>query len=246
LPLYEYLRRQAKTTEDYVLPIPFFNVLNGGKHSGNTMAFQEFMIAPVGADSMAQAVQMGSEVYQALKGVITSKFGAAGAYPPVRFHLRVTNLLLPATGIGDEGGFAPPIFHPAEALDLLTAAVKSAGHEGKVKFAIDSAASEFFRSDRYDIGFKAQESHLLSAAELQDLYLMLLDQYPIILLEDPFAEDDWTAWHYFNNVCNAELVGDDLLATNIGRLEIAKRHGACNSMLLKVNQIGTVTEAFAA
>lgn len=228
VPLYEFLRQEAQTTGPYVLPTPFFNVLNGGKHSGNTMAFQEFMIAPVGATSITHAVQIGSEVYQALKAIITQKFGSA------------------AGGIGDEGGFAPPISHPAEALDLLTLAVHKAGHDGKVKFAIDPASSEFFISDKYDLGFKTKERNFLSKQELQNLYLSLLKKYPIILLEDPFAEDDWEAWQSFKKVCPVELVGDDLLATNIERINIAKDRDACTGLLLKINQIGSITESIAA
>lgn len=151
-----------------------------------------------------------------------------------------------ATGVGDEGGFAPPITKPTEALDLLVTAVKNAGHEGKVKFAIDPASSEFYANGKYDLGFKTNDSNVLSSEELHALYKSLLDRYPIILLEDPFAEDDWNAWQAFNKDCSVELVGDDLLATNIERIELAHEKNACNSLLLKVNQIGTVTEALAA
>ncbi|RHZ50513.1 enolase [Aspergillus thermomutatus] len=228
IPLYEFLRAQAGITGPYVLPVPFFNVLNGGKHSGNSMAFQEFMVAPVGAKSLTHAVQLGSEVYQALKSVITEKHGAS------------------AIGVGDEGGFAPPITEPTEALDLLMVAVKRAGHEGKIKFAIDPAASEFHIRGAYDLGFKSKKQCQLSAATLSDLYRSLLDRYPIILLEDPFAEDDWAAWRTFNQNCRIELVGDDLLATNPERMEIAKENNACNSLLLKINQIGAITESLEA
>ena len=152
-----------------------------------------------------------------------------------------------AIGIGDEGGFAPPISHPVEALDLLTSAVKKAGHEGKVKFAMDPASSEFFKDGQYyDLGFKVKESKLLSKKELEDLYLSLTRDYPIILLEDPFAEDDWEAWQSFKKVCPVELVGDDLLATNVERIELAKEKDACTSLLLKINQIGSITESIAA
>ncbi|KAL3466410.1 enolase [Aspergillus heterothallicus] len=228
VPLYEFLRNEAGISGPYLLPVPFFNVLNGGKHSGNTMAFQEFMIAPVGADSLTHAVQLGSEVYQALKSVITEKYGAS------------------AIGVGDEGGFAPPITEPSEALDLLTAAVKKAGHGEKIKFAIDPASSEFYSEGKYDLGFKNKEPCQFSASRLADLYRSLMDKYPIILLEDPFAEDDWTAWSVFKKNCPIELVGDDLLATNIEQIETAKEKDACNSLLLKINQIGTITESLEA
>lgn len=126
------------------------------------------------------------------------------------------------------------------------ASVKRAGHEGKVKFGIDPAASEFYNQGKYDLGFKSTKPNQVSPAGLSDLYGSLLDKYPIILLEDPFAEDDWTAWKTFKQKCPIELVGDDLLATNIERIEIAKEQDACNSLLLKINQIGTITESLEA
>ncbi|CAF9931219.1 MAG: hypothetical protein ALECFALPRED_004957 [Alectoria fallacina] len=228
VPLYEFLRKESGSKKPYVIPVPFFNVLNGGVHSGNTMAFQECMIAPVGARSMAQAVQMGSEVYQELKKVLTKAFGPT------------------ATGIGDEGGFAPPISQPHEALDLLVTAVENCGYTGKVKFAMDPASSEFYNGGEYDLGFKGKTSEKYTGEKLGDLYHQLLDKYPIILLEDPFAQDDWPSWTAFNKTCPVELVGDDLLATNVDRIEEAKEKGACNSLLLKINQIGTITEALSA
>ncbi|KZF22001.1 enolase [Xylona heveae TC161] len=228
VPLYEFLRRESGTSSEYVMPVPFFNVLNGGVHSGNTMAFQEFMIAPVGAKSMAQAVRMGSEVYQELKKVIKQKFGSA------------------AIGIGDEGGFAPPISEPHEALDLLEDAIGRCGYLGQFKYAIDPASSEFFNGKYYDLGFKSTKPHLYQPAELSNLYKALLDKYEIALLEDPFAQDDWQSWSSFCTHCPVELVGDDLLATNVNRLKIAHEKKACNSMLLKINQIGTITEALEA
>ncbi|GAD93634.1 hypothetical protein NECHADRAFT_90528 [Paecilomyces variotii No. 5] len=231
VPLYEFLRQEAHAAErleGYLLPVPFFNMLNGGAHSGNQMALQEFTIAPVGAESMAQAVQIGCEVYQELKGIIKKKYGTG------------------ATNIGDDGGFSPPISDPEEALDLLTEAVRCSGHEGKVRFGIDAASSEFFESGCYDLGYKQEHSERLSFAQLTTVYNKLLQKYPVVLLEDPFAEDDWASWRNFNRDCKIELVGDDLLATNISRLAMAREHAACNSMLLKVNQIGTVSEALSA
>lgn len=228
VPLYELLAREVGHSEDYVMPVPFFNVLNGGVHSGNTMAFQEFMIAPTGASSFANAVQLGAEVYQNLKGVIIEKFGQS------------------AIGIGDEGGFAPPISEPHEALDLLSTAISGSNHDGGIKFGIDPASSEFFRDDKYDLGFKWEKSQLLEKPEMADLYRSLITKYPIVLLEDPFAQDDWEAWNAFNKDCKIELVGDDLLATNIHRIDEAQRKDACNALLLKINQIGSISEAIAA
>ncbi|KAK4934136.1 hypothetical protein LTR10_024460 [Elasticomyces elasticus] len=232
IPLYDFLAGELQSSPHrYIVPVPFFNVLNGGVHSGNTMTFQEFMIAPTGAASIAQGIQWASEVYQALKSIIIKEFGKV------------------ATGIGDEGGFAPPITQPSEALDLIMAAVKAAGHEGKIKIGIDPASSEFFDDGYYDLGFKSDKPKKLTSTELADLYRALVDKYPVVLLEDPFAQDDWESWKYFHVVSklhNVELVGDDLLATNIMRIEKAAEADACDSLLLKVNQIGTVSEALAA
>lgn len=197
------------------------------------MAFQEFMIAPVGATSMCHAIQIGAEVYQTLKKVVKSKFGAS------------------AIGVGDEGGFAPPIRHPHEALDLLVEAIEQAGHTGKVKIGIDPA-SESFCTEKggkvtYDLGYKSPgDSEVLSPADFAELYRQLVAKYPIVLLEDPFGQDDWDSWTAFNKTCQIELVGDDLLATNINRIKIAEQKKACNALLLKINQIGTITEAIEA
>ncbi|KAF2103042.1 enolase [Rhizodiscina lignyota] len=231
IPLYEFLRKEAgvATESKYVLPVPFLNVLNGGVHSGNTMAFQEIMLAPVGATSFEEAVRMACEVYHRLKTVISDKYGPS------------------ATGIGDEGGFAPPITKPEEALDLLNTAVADCNYTGKMKYGIDPASSEFFREgDQYDLGFKDKTSNLLSRVQMLQLYTRLIEHYPVVLLEDPFAEDDWDAWTEFNKICPIELVGDDLLVTNVERVRMANDKKACNSMLLKVNQIGTVSEAMEA
>ncbi|GAB7349398.1 hypothetical protein MBLNU459_g8518t2 [Dothideomycetes sp. NU459] len=229
LPLYDFLAQESGMPMDkYVMPVPFFNVLNGGDHSGNTMAFQEFMIAPVGASSMNEAVQFAAETYASLKEVIISKFGKS------------------AIGIGDEGGFAPPIYHPYEALDLLNEAIENAGHTGKIKIGIDPASQSFLKGKNYDIGFKTDKTEALSPSAISQLYCSLLAKYPILLLEDPFGQDDWESFTAFNKDCAVELVGDDLLATNMKRIKIAKEKQACNSLLLKINQIGTITEAIAA
>lgn len=131
-------------------------------------------------------------------------------------------------------------------MDLLTTAVEEAGYTGKIKFGIDPASSEFFRGKTYDLGFKDKESKHVSPEELSKLYDELLSKYPVVLLEDPFAEDDWPSWTAYNKHCPIELVGDDSLTTNVDRLRLAKSKDACNSMLLKVNQIGTVSEAIEA
>lgn len=228
LPLYAHLASLAyRESKPYILPVPFFNVLNGGVHSGNPMAFQEMMIAPVGASAMAEAICWGSEVYTELKNLISSKFGKS------------------AIGIGDEGGFTPPISEPHEALDLLMAAITAAGHEGDVKIGIDPASSEFYKihTREYDLGMKWDHASPQSGEQMAALYHRILANYPIVLLEDPFAQDDWESWTMFNQDCKVELVGDDLLATNIDRINMASKRKACNALLLKTNQIGTISES---
>ena len=173
-------------------------------------------------------MQWNAETYACLKTLITKKFGKA------------------AIGTGDEGGFAPPIYHPHEALDLLVEAVDTAGHSGKIKIGIDPASQSFFKDGKYDIGFKTNKENAKNADELGQLYHSLIRKYPIVLFEDPFGQDDWEAFASFNKDCSIELVGDDLLATNIKRVKTADEKKACNSMLLKINQIGTTIEAIAA
>lgn len=226
IPLYEFIANEAgMRTDRYVLPVPFFNVLNGGDHSGNSMAFQEFMIAPIGASSTTEAIRFAAETYASLKNVIVAKSGKS------------------AIGIGDEGGFAPPIYHPNEALDLLTQAIERAGHTDKISIGIDPASQSFFEDGLYNIGYKTDSPQRMQPSELAQLYRSLLQSYPIVLLEDPFGQDDWKSFSNFNQDCTVELVGDDLLATNIKRIKMAKEKSACNSLLLKINQIGTISEA---
>lgn len=228
-PLYEFIEQESGAAADgFTLPVPFMNVLNGGEHSGNHMAFQEFMIAPVHAGSFAQAVQWNVETYMSLRALIVKRFGTQ------------------AVGLGDEGGFAPPVDHPRQALDLLVQAIEDAGHTGKIKIGIDPASQSFFTNGKYDLGFKTNHSELLDSEKLGELYQQLLEEYPIVLLEDPFGQDDWTSFAKFHASSHVELVGDDLLATNRKRIAMAIEKKACNSLLLKVNQIGTVTEALQA
>ena len=186
------------------------------------------MIAPVGAQSIKEAIRLGSETYACLKTLIVSKHGKS------------------AIGLGDEGGFAPPIYHPTEALDLLVQAIADAGHEGKIKIGIDPASQSFEKDSTYNIGYKTGGTEVMSSTQLADLYHDLLAKYPIVLLEDPFGQDDWPAWTNFMKGCPAELVGDDLLATNIKRIRMGEEKNACNSLLLKINQIGSITEAIEA
>ncbi|KAK3951123.1 Enolase, C-terminal TIM barrel domain-containing protein [Pseudoneurospora amorphoporcata] len=228
IPLYEFLRRESGEESPYVMPVPFFNVLNGGKHSSNGMAFREFMIAPTGAKTIEEGIRMASETYHVLKQIIADKFGVI------------------YTCIGDEGGFAPPITQPEEALDLLTEAVAKAGYTDKIKFGIDPASAS--KPSVLEEAEGAPNAHwdaddIRTPNQMMDLYNSLIEKYPIPLLEDSFAEDDWESWTTFCADCKEELVGDDLLCTNVERLRMAESRRACNAMLLKVNQIGTVTEA---
>ncbi|MGM5487999.1 MAG: phosphopyruvate hydratase [Nanobdellota archaeon] len=224
--LFEHIADLTGVTE-YVLPVPAFNVLNGGKHAGNGLAIQEFMILPVGAYSFREAMRMGAETYHHLKTVIRELYG------------------IDATNVGDEGGFAPGISDTAEALDLLQTAISRAGYEGKIKIGMDCAASEFFTEKGYNLAFKTGEDFRDKEAMLA-FYKALIDKYPIISIEDPFDQDDWEGHKRLTDDSHIQIVGDDLLVTNPKRIEEAHEKGACNALLLKVNQIGSVSEALRA
>ncbi|KAJ3534724.1 hypothetical protein NM688_g7091 [Phlebia brevispora] len=231
VPLYQHLADLAGIKPPFVLPAPCFNVINGGKHAGNKLAFQEFMIIPTGASSFHEAMKMGTETYHTLKKVIAAKYG------------------IDATNVGDEGGFAPNVSSPEEALDLLVEAIKKAGYEGRIQFGIDPASSEFYKDGKYDLDFKSANgdpAKKLTAAQLSDLYRSLIKKYPIILLEDPFDQDDWPAWTEFVKTAEIEIVADDLTVTNPLRIKTAIEKKAANSLLLKVNQIGTISESIQA
>jgi len=235
LPLYKYVATLAgKPTDKFVLPVPAFNVINGGSHAGNKLAMQEFMILPVGASNFKEALRMGAEVYHNLKTVIKKKYG------------------LDATNVGDEGGFAPNIQDSFEGLNLLKEAIKSSGHEGKVKIGMDVAASEFYTEDKmYDLDFKTKNndgSKKLTPDALINMYQKFVADYPMVSIEDPFDQDDFESYTKLTSSMGKEvqIVGDDLLVTNPTRIEKALSLKACNALLLKVNQIGSVTEAIEA
>ncbi|CEL96994.1 unnamed protein product [Vitrella brassicaformis CCMP3155] len=237
LPLYAYIRSLTGRTDlesPYVLPVPFMNVINGGSHAGNTLAFQEFMVLPSGASSFSESVRMASEIYQTLKGIIKKKYG------------------LDATNVGDEGGFAPPTRDADESVGLLMDAIQEAGHAGKVNIAMDVAASEMYTDDgKYNMNFKSESaspSDIITAEELGDIYRSLTNKYPITSIEDPYEQDDWAAYSSIMEKLGdkIQIVGDDLLVTNPTRVAKAGDLKACNALLLKVNQIGTVTEALEA
>uniref|UniRef100_A0A8C9ABP9 Beta-enolase n=1 Tax=Prolemur simus TaxID=1328070 RepID=A0A8C9ABP9_PROSS len=223
VPLYRHIADLAGNP-DLILPVPAFNVINGGSHAGNKLAMQEFMILPVGANSFKEAMRIGAEVYHHLKGVIKSKYGKD------------------ATNVGDEGGFAPNILENNEALELLKTAIQAAGYPDKVVIGMDVAASEFYRNGKYDLDFKSPDDPARVPARLPCNCLT-----PISLFRpDPFDQDDWATWTSFLSGVDIQIVGDDLTVTNPKRIAQAVEKKACNCLLLKVNQIGSVTESIQA
>ncbi len=222
--LYEHISDLAGS-KNLVLPVPSFNVINGGKHAGTSLSIQEFMILPAGAKSFSEALRMGAEVYHTLKSLISQKYGK---------H---------AVNVGDEGGFAPSIQNVDDALAILSEAVKKAGYEGKVFLGMDAAASEFFKDGSYNLDGK-----MVSPAELSSKYAALAEKYGIISIEDPFEEESFEDFEGLTSAVGSkvQIVGDDLLVTNPERIEMAAEAKSCNALLLKLNQIGTVTEAIAA
>ena len=217
LPLYRYVGGPNA----HVLPVPMMNILNGGSHADSNVDIQEFMIAPIGAESFREALRMGAEVYHALKKVLHDK-GLA-------------------TGLGDEGGFAPNLDSNRAALDLIGDAIRAAGYDfGKdVVVALDVAASEFYKDGGY-----AFEGGTKSAAEMIDYYAELVAAYPLVSIEDPLNEDDWEGWKQITERLGdkVQLVGDDLFVTNPERLKRGIDSGTANALLVKVNQIGSLTE----
>ncbi|KAG7271573.1 hypothetical protein CRUP_027847, partial [Coryphaenoides rupestris] len=211
VPLYRHIADLAGNTE-LVLPVP------------------EFMVLPVGAESFRDALRVGAELYQTLRGVIKEKYGQD------------------ATNVGDEGGFAPNILENCEALELLKTAIEKAGFTDKVVIGMDVAASEFFIEGKYDLDFKSppNAARHISGQELADIYQGFVNNYPVVSIEDPFDQDDWPAWSQFTASVGIQVVGDDLTVTNPCRIERALEEKACNCLLLKVNQIGSVTESIKA
>lgn len=221
LPLYKYIGGvNAK-----VLPVPMMNILNGGEHADNNVDIQEFMILPVSAESFHQALRMGSEVYHSLKNVLKDK-----------------NL---STGVGDEGGFAPNLNSNEEALKVIIKAIEAAGYKPgeDIYLGIDAASTEFYDVDKKAYILKG-EGKEFKAEELVDYYQDLCNKYPLISIEDGLAEDDWAGWKYMTEKMGGkiQLVGDDLFVTNTKRLEKGIEEGISNSILIKLNQIGTLTE----
>merc|ERR1712087_56362 len=234
VPLYEYIAYlSGRPTDKFVMPVPSFNVINGGSHAGNRLACQEFMILPVGASSFKEALICGAEVYHTLKGVIKKKYGQD------------------ACNVGDEGGFAPSVQDNNEALDVLMEAIEKSGHKDKIKIGTDVAASEFYKEGKYDLDFKNPDSKpadWLTGEKLMKLYEEWTIKYPMISIEDPFDQDDWASYSLMKKQFGdkVQIVGDDLLVTNTKRIYKALEVDACNALLLKVNQIGSITEAIEA
>lgn len=219
LPLYQYIGGVNACR----LPVPMMNILNGGKHADSNVDLQEFMILPTGADSFAEALRMGSEVFQSLRQVLKSR-GLS-------------------TGYGDEGGFAPNLESNEQAIEVIIQAILGAGYKvgEDIYLGLDPASSEFYNEGKYNL---KGEGKVLTSAEMVDYYARLVDKYPILSLEDGLAEDDWEGWQLLTEKLggHVQLVGDDIFVTNTQRLLRGIQEGCANSILIKVNQIGTLTE----
>jgi enolase len=227
MPLYRYIGGVSANT----LPVPMMNIINGGSHSDAPIAFQEFMVMPVKAETFSQAMQMGSEIFHNLKKVLSDR-----------------NL---STAVGDEGGFAPTLKGTEDALDTIALAVKNAGYAlgDDVMIALDCAAAEFYVNGKYDYSkFEGETGKVRSSQEQADYLAELAANYPIISIEDGMDENDWEGWKYLTEKIGdkVQLVGDDLFVTNVARLSRGIENGIANSILIKVNQIGTLTETIAA
>ena len=234
MPLYQHIAELAgRGTEKFILPVPSLNIINGGSHAGNKLAIQEFMILPTGATSFREAMRIGCEVYHSLKSLIKKKFGLA------------------SSNVGDEGGFGcPEITDETHCLELIKEAIDNSGHADKIQIGLDCAASEFFTEDKkYDMSWKlGTKDRVLDSTEMVALYEKLAEEYGIISIEDPFDQDDFDAHAEMTAKIGhkIQVVGDDLLVTNPVRVKTGIEKKLCNALLLKVNQIGSLTEAIEA
>ena len=226
LPLYKYIGG----TNTYVLPVPMMNIINGGAHSDAPICFQEFMIRPVGACCFREGIRMGTEVFHHLKKVLKNR-GLS-------------------TAVGDEGGFAPKLEGTEDALNVIMQAIKDAGYEpGKdITIGLDCASSEFYKDGKYDYTWKQADGKVLTSEEQAKYLEQLISEYPIDSIEDGMAENDWEGWRILTKLIGdrCQLVGDDLFVTNVKYLERGIAEGCANSILVKVNQIGTLTETLRA
>jgi enolase len=220
IPLYQYIGG----LNTYVLPVPMMNVINGGEHAGNELDFQEFMIMPVGAKSFSEALKICAEVYHHMKKIIAKKYGKS------------------STNVGDEGGYAPPMTEISEPLEVIMSALEELSYKDVVKIALDTASSTFYDEETNTYNTMGKK---MSPGQLVDLFADVSSKYPIISLEDPMAEDDFEGFVEITKRLGKkiQIVGDDLFVTNKNRLSMGIKKGACNSLLLKVNQIGSLTEA---
>ncbi|MFX0124908.1 MAG: phosphopyruvate hydratase [Candidatus Hodarchaeota archaeon] len=221
IPLYKHLGN-LRGNDQFVLPVPSLNVINGGEHGGNDIAFQEFMLLPVDAPTFKEAMVLGVEVYHTLKKLLKKEYGPT------------------AVNVGDEGGFAPPLSLVEEPLKFIMEAIDEAGHTGKFQLALDPAASEFYEDGKYIVDGKP-----IDGDTFIEVYEDFIEKYPIVSIEDAFNQDDWITFQKFTkrNGNKIQIVGDDLLVTNVKRIQTAIDKKACNALLLKVNQIGSVTES---
>jgi len=218
VPLFQYLGG----SNAYTLPVPIMNVINGGRHAGNKLSIQEFHIIPIGVETFSEALRIGVETYHKLENILRASYGPG------------------ATNVGDEGGFAPNLTTTSEAFDAIIKAVDTAGYNEEIRLGMDCAASEFFKAGKYTIDGKT-----LSNVELIDYYDELVSSYPIVLIEDPFEQDSYDDFARLTSRLSAEvIVGDDIFVTNTDRLAKGIEMGAANSLLLKLNQVGTISEAF--
>lgn len=223
IPLWKYIS-QISGNKKSSFPKPCFNIINGGAHASNDLDFQEFMIVPQ-QKVFSENLRAGTEIYKELKKIIEKKY------------------LKLSVNVGDEGGFAPAIKTPEEALNLISEAIKNAGYKNKTRIILDVAASQFFHQEKY-----RTKMGDLNEKKLLDYYLKLIKKYPVVGLEDPFAEDDWEGWKLIMSnakikTSKLSIIGDDLLTTNQNRIKEAQKKKACNALILKINQIGTITEA---
>ena len=227
IELYRHIGEVFGKGKNFLMPKPQMNVINGGKHAGVENDIQEHMIIPVGFSNFGESLRAGVETYHALKDRLKKKYGAK------------------AILLGDEGGFAPSIATVDERLELLMKAISEAGYDGKIKLGLDCAASEFYNEGSGTYRILSKE---YSAGELVDFYKSIAKKFPIISIEDGLSQDDWEGWSMITSQLGAsmQIVGDDLLVTNTGRIEKALEEKSCNALLLKVNQIGTVSEAIGA
>ena len=235
MPLYAYIAELAgRKTDKFILPVPSLNIINGGAHAGNKLHFQEFMIMPTGAKTFKEAMRMASEVYFHLQALLKKKYDSS------------------AINVGDEGGFgAPQIKNELEALELVNQAIEAGGYKGLIKIASDVAASDFFddKENKYNLGKKTKETDkFLTGDQMIEKYGGMLEANPFSSIEDPFDQDDFDSYAKFNEKYGGkfQIVGDDLLVTNPNRIKMAIEKKLVNALLLKVNQIGSLSEAIEA